>query len=79
MRFGGKHGGRFIAGDWITLRAGQPVDLDIITGESPGGQMRCQLAVERQGSGGGSGEMPPFQLVANGNTPAGGVAWKGVK
>ena len=78
VRFGGKHGGRFTAGDWVTLRAGQPVDLDIILGESPGGQMRCQLAVERQGAATGD-EMPPFQLVVNANTPAGGMAWKGVK
>ncbi len=78
VRFHGKYGGRFTAGDWITLRAGQPVDLDIITGESPGGQMRCQLAVEKQGANTG-GEMPPFQLVVNANTLAGGVAWKGVK
>ena len=78
VRFHGKHGGRFVAGSWITLRAGQPVDLDIVTGESPGGQMRCLLAVEKQGANTGE-EMPPFQLVTNDNTPAGTAVWKGVR
>lgn len=78
VQLSGKHGGRFIAGDWINLRAGQPVDLDIITGESPGGQMRCQLAVQKKGVDTG-GEMPPFQLSVNGNTPAGAAVWKGVQ
>ena len=78
VQLNGKHGGRFIVGDWINLRAGQPVDLDIITGESPGGQMRCQVAVQKKWADTG-GEMTPFQLSINGNTPTGGIAWKGVQ
>lgn len=78
FRLGGRHGGRFIAGDWIELRAGQPIDLDIITGESPGGQMRCLLGVEKKGVD-NHDEMPPFQLTATKNTPPGAVPWKRVQ
>ena len=78
VQFHGKHGGKYVAGDWINLRAGQPVDLDIITGESPGGQFRCMLAVQKKGVNNGD-EMPPFQLSVNGNTPASAAVWKGVQ
>lgn len=74
----GKHGGHFITGDWVNLRAGQPVDLDIITGESPGGQMRCLLAVQKKGVDTGE-EMTPFQLGVNNNTLTGSAVWKGVQ
>ena len=77
VRFHGRNGGKFIAGDWLELRAGQPIDIDIITGESPGGQMRCLLAVEKKGAD-YHGDMPPFQLSANKNTLEGMVSWKGV-
>ena len=43
----------------------------------PGGQTRCQIAVEKKGVD-YHGEMQPFQLSANANTPAGGTVWKGV-
>ena len=78
VQFHGKHGGKFVAGDWINLRAGQPVDLDVITGESPGGQMRCLLAVQKKGADATGDVMPPFQLSVNDNTPPGGAVWKGV-
>ena len=74
----GPHGGRFTPGDWIELRAGQPVDLDIILGESPGGQTRSQVAVEKKGVD-YHGEMQPFQLAVTKNTPPGSVPWKGVQ
>ena len=65
-------------GDWIELRAGQPIDLDIITGESPGGQMRCLLAVQKKGVD-NHGQMMPFQLAVTKNTPENGAIWKGVQ
>ena len=77
VQLSGKYGGRFTPGDWVDLRAGQPVDLDIILGESPGGQTRCQIAVEKKGVD-THGVMQPFQLSANANTPPGSAVWKGV-
>ena len=77
VRLSGRYGGQFTVGDWVDLRAGQPVDLDILLGESPGGQTRCQIAVEKKGVD-YHGEMQPFQLSVNGNTPPGGAVWKGV-
>ncbi len=38
-----------IAGDWMTLGAGQIVDLDVLIGERPGGQFNAFLMVEKQG------------------------------
>ncbi len=78
VRLDGRYGGRFTPGDWVDLRAGQPVDLDIVLGESPGGQTRCQIAVQKKGVD-DRGQMMPFQLVANKNTPPGGTPWKGVQ
>lgn len=37
------------AGDWIPLQASQPVDLDILIGENPGGNFSAYLLYERQG------------------------------
>jgi len=61
------------AGDWINLRAGEPVDIDIVTGESPGGQYRCMLAVQKRG-----GPVLPFQLTVSKATPAGARPWRGI-
>ena len=36
-------------GDWVTLKAGDPVDLDVIIGERPGGRFNAFLMVEKQG------------------------------
>lgn len=74
----GRYGGRFTPGDWVELRAGQPVDLDIVFGESPGGQTRCQLAVQKKGVDYHE-EMSPFQLAVTKNTPEGATPWKGVQ
>jgi hypothetical protein len=61
------------AGDWINFRAGEPVDLDIITGESPGGQYRCRLSIQKKG-----GAAVPFQLSVSKDTPAGTRPWRGI-
>ncbi|MES2921360.1 MAG: PA14 domain-containing protein [Verrucomicrobiota bacterium] len=61
------------AGDWINFRAGDPVDIDIVTGESPGGQYRCMLAVQKRG-----GPVLPFQLSVSKETPAGARPWRGI-
>lgn len=78
VRLHGRYGGKFVVGDWIDLRAGQPIDLDVITGESPGGQMRCQLAVQKKGVDYHE-EMSPFQLAVTKNTLEGATPWKGVQ
>jgi hypothetical protein len=41
-------GGRRL-GDWISLKAGEAVDFDVIIGERPGGQFNAKLFVEKQG------------------------------
>ncbi len=38
------------AGDWIPLTANQPIDLDILIGEHPGGQFCAFLLYEKQGA-----------------------------
>ena len=71
-------GETYTAGDWVNLRAGQPVDLDVITGESPGGQSRCLLGIEKKGAV-YSGEAPLFQLTATRDTLPGVLPWRGVQ
>lgn len=61
------------AGDWIQFRAGEPVDIDIVTGESPGGQYRCMLFIQKKGS-----QPVPFQLSVSKETPAGARPWRGI-
>lgn len=36
-------------GDWITLKAGEPVDLDIVLGERPGGKFSGVILYEKKG------------------------------
>ena len=38
----------FVVGDWITLAPCEPLDMEIIIGESPGGAFSSYLAVEEQ-------------------------------
>ncbi len=38
-----------VIGDWIELKAGEALDLDIIIGESPGGHFSAMLCVEEYG------------------------------
>ena len=61
------------AGDWINFRAGEPIDIDIVTGESPGGQYRCILDIQKKG-----GNPTPFQLTVSKDTPAGPRPWRGI-
>lgn len=65
--------GRLRAGDWMNLRAGQIIDLDIIIGERPGGYFNAFLMVEKKGQkypmdSKGSPILPIFQLAPY-NTP----------
>ena len=66
--------GQFVNGDWVAMKAGEPIDLDVIIGERPGGVFNAFLMVEKQG---GSYEMrgphpilPIFQVAAF-DTPTG--------
>lgn len=38
-----------VAGDWMHLKASEPVDLDIVIGEKPGGEFCAFLLVEKEG------------------------------
>jgi len=58
------HGRRL--GDWISLKAGEVVDFDVIIGERPGGQFLALLYIEKQGAT-ESGHPPIFKLAP---TPA---------
>jgi hypothetical protein len=42
--------GNLRAGDWMTLKAGEIFDLDVIIGERPGGLFNAFLMVEKQGA-----------------------------
>lgn len=61
-------------GDWITLEAGQIIDLDVIIGERPGGLFNAFLLIEKKGGtyeldSAGNKILPVFQ-VAPFETPA---------
>lgn len=36
-------------GDWLNLKAAQPVDIDIIVGERPGGTFKAQVLYQKKG------------------------------
>jgi hypothetical protein len=40
-----------VVGDWITLKKGKPLDMEVIIGEVPGGTFCSMLTVEVQGEG----------------------------
>ncbi len=54
-------------GDWIELKANQPVDIDILVGERPGGIFNALLLYEKQGETypklGGKPVLPLFQVA----------------
>lgn len=55
-------------GDWIDLKAGRPVDVDIVIGERPGGQFHGVLLYEKKGEtyardARGQAVLPLFQLA----------------
>ncbi|MFH1499578.1 MAG: hypothetical protein ABII82_17345 [Verrucomicrobiota bacterium] len=43
-------GGALRHGDWISLKAGEVIDLDVIIGERPGGVFAAYLYIEKQGA-----------------------------
>ena len=40
---------RMVIGDWMSLRKGQLVDVDIVIGEIPGGEFNCRILIEQEG------------------------------
>lgn len=60
--------GRLRYGDWVSVKAGEVVDLDVLVGERPGGEFGAWLYIQRKGEvyplGGGTGQpvLPVFQL-----------------
>ncbi|MDF7825952.1 hypothetical protein P4B35_18120 [Pontiellaceae bacterium B12227] len=40
---------RMVVGDWIELKAGEPLDMKVLYGEWHGGQVACMLLVEVEG------------------------------
>ncbi len=70
-------------GDWIDFKKGQPVDLDIILGERPGGGFCAFLMIEKKGetykkSKSGKPILPVFQLAPKPVKPpaVAGTPWK---
>ncbi len=39
----------FVAGEWMTLKKDEPVDIDILVGERPGGEFEAFLMYQKQG------------------------------
>ena len=57
-------------GDWVELKAGQPVDIDILIGERPGGQFHGVILYEKKGetyprNERGQAVLPLFQTAEN--------------
>lgn len=55
-------------GDWIDLKAGRPVDIDIVLGERPGGKFQGIILYEKKGetyplTPAGQAILPLFQLA----------------
>jgi len=59
-------------GDWISLRAGEVVDFDVLIGERPGGRFYATLYVSKQGESYSNDNPPVLALGAapNAATPA---------
>lgn len=70
-------------GDWMELKKDQPIDLDIVTGERPGGAFWAWLLIEKKGESyarndQGKRLLPVFQL-GGGKGPSGfpeGKPWR---
>ncbi len=41
--------GTMVVGDWISLKKGVPVSIEVLIGERPGGKFGCQLLIEQKG------------------------------
>lgn len=64
----GAANGNLLYGDWITLKKDEPVDLDVLVGERPGGSFCAFLLYEKQGeeypkTASGVPKLPLFQLA----------------
>ncbi|HEY5793116.1 MAG TPA: hypothetical protein VIS74_07445 [Chthoniobacterales bacterium] len=86
---------KLAAGHWMKLKGGEPVDLDVLVGELPGGLFAAYLMIEKRGdsdaSAGGQRLFPIFQLAPydpplptdpSGQAPRflpNGPIWKGVQ
>jgi hypothetical protein len=60
--------GELVYGDWMELKKGEPIDLDIIVGERPGGKFAAFLLYEKRGrqyptDSEGHPRFPVFQLA----------------
>lgn len=73
------HGGNgdLTYGDWITLKKDEPIDLDVLLGERPGGQFCAFLLYQKQGveypkDATGVPMYPIFQLAPQ-DTPTGTI------
>jgi hypothetical protein len=61
--------GNLVYGDWVEMHKGQPIDLDVLVGERPGGDFCAFLLYEIQGQTYGKDKdgkqiLPVFQLAA---------------
>lgn len=64
----GAANGDLVYGDWISLKKDEPVDLDVLVGERPGGLFCAFLLYEKQGAeypknDRGETQLPIFQLA----------------
>lgn len=60
--------GNLMYGDWVEMHKGQPIDLDVLVGERPGGDFCAFLLYQRQGEtypkdSSGALILPVFQLA----------------
>lgn len=60
--------GNLFYGDWVEMHKGQPIDLDVLVGERPGGDFCAFLLYQRQGEtypkdSSGALILPVFQLA----------------
>ena len=65
-------------GDWMTLKPGEIIDIDIVVGDRPGGVFNAFLMVEKQGetyeTGAGGHPILPILQIAPHETPKSGEA-----
>jgi hypothetical protein len=52
------------AGKWIEMRKGEPMKMEVLIGENPGGEFSCFLMAEENGVDHPPGVFPVFQLKA---------------
>lgn len=76
--------GECVAGDWMELKKGQPIDVDIITGEVPGGIYLCFLGIQKRGEQlqpehGQLLKPHPFQLSKSPSSLPNTLPWKGIQ